>query len=131
MDISGEIQSQLPLTEATYFILLSLAPGPRHGYAIMKDVLALSHGRVTLSTGTLYTALKRQLDSGWIRRANHGPRADEDKLGTRKEQPADIDGRRRKEYNLTPLGRHILQAEVKRLEGLVSAAQVRPLNRIP
>ena len=56
MESPSEIQTQLPLTEATYFILLSLAPGPRHGYAIMKDVHSLSHGHVTLSTGTLYTA---------------------------------------------------------------------------
>ena len=44
-----------PLTEATFFILLSLAPGPKHGYAIMKDVQHLSHHhRIVLSTATLY-----------------------------------------------------------------------------
>ena len=53
-----DISANLPLTEATYFILLSLALGPRHGYLIMKDVRSLSRGRVTLSTGTLYGALK-------------------------------------------------------------------------
>jgi DNA-binding PadR family transcriptional regulator len=131
MDTTGEVQSQLPLTEATYFILLSLAPGPRHGYAIMKDVRTLSHGRVVLSTGTLYTALKRQLDSGWIRRADDTPEAGVDALESGGNHSAGNTGRQRKLYNLTPLGRHILQAEVQRLEGLVSAAQYRPLNRIP
>ena len=67
MEITTEIQSNLPLTETTLYILLSLAPGPRHGYAIMKDVRALSHNRVELSTGTLYSALKRLLDQNWIR----------------------------------------------------------------
>ncbi len=123
MDAPGEVQSQLPLTEATYFILLSLAPGPRHGYAIMKDVRALSHGRVSLSTGTLYTALKRQLDSGWIHRAGDSPGTNGGSIET--------GGRQRKAYSLTSLGRHILQAEVRRLEGLVSAAQYNSLNRIP
>lgn len=119
MDTTGEVQSQLPLTEATYFILLSLAPGPRHGYAVMKDVRALSHGRVSLSTGTLYTALKRLLDSGWIQPSGANGGAIESA------------GRQRKAYSLTPMGRHILQAEVQRLEGLVSAAQYHTLNRLP
>jgi len=123
MDTTGEVQSQLPLTEATYFILLSLASGPRHGYAIMKDVRLLSHGRVALSTGTLYTALKRQLDSGWIHRADDTPGSNGGSV--------ESGGRQRKAYSLTPLGRHILQAEVQRLEGLVNAAQYRPLSRIP
>ena len=104
-------QTQLPLTEATYFILLSLAPNPRHGYSIMKDVYLLSHERVALSTGTLYTALKRLLDQGWIRRAD--------------EIEAIANGRQRKAYHLTEVGREILEAEVKRLEGLVGAAQLR------
>ena len=53
-----------PLTEATYFIMLSLSREPRHGYAIMKDVQSLSEDRVILSTGTLYGALKRLLKQG-------------------------------------------------------------------
>lgn len=110
----NEVQSNLPLTETTYFILLSLAHGPRHGYAIMKDVRELSHDRVALSTGTLYTALKRLLDQGWIERT---------------ESPAsETNGRGRKDYGLTPLGQQILGAEVERLQGLVNAAQVRVIR---
>ena len=117
MNTPNDPQSQLPLTEATYFILLSLAPGSRHGYAIMKDVYLLSHERVVLSTGTLYTALKRLLDQGWIRRA------DEPDAGT--------NGRQRKAYHITDLGRRILEVEVQRLEGLVGAAQLRILRDAP
>ena len=117
MDITPEIQSNLPLTETTYFILLSLASGPRHGYAIMKDVNQLSHGRVVLSTGTLYTSLKRLLDQGWIQRS-----ADPD-------SPAN--GRGRKTYRLAQLGRQILEAEVQRLQGLVSVARLRQLGDLP
>ena len=114
MESPSEIQTQLPLTEATYFILLSLAPGPRHGYAIMKDVHSLSHGRVTLSTGTLYTGLKRLLDTGWIRRVEDADAAS--------------NGRQRKDYRLTELGENVLHAEVQRLKGLVSAARLRPIG---
>jgi DNA-binding PadR family transcriptional regulator len=70
MDRSEEIQSNLPLTEVTFFILVSLAPAARHGYAIMKDVRSLSNARVRLSTGTLYGALKRLLEQGWIERSD-------------------------------------------------------------
>lgn len=114
MDTDTEIYSNLPLTETTYFILLSLSPGPRHGYSIMKDVRQLSQERVVLSTGTLYSALKRLLDQGWIRRT-----ADPGESN---------DGRGRKAYCLTHLGEQILQAEVERLQGLVDAARVRALE---
>lgn len=116
MNTDKDAYSQIPLTEPTYFILLSLAQGPLHGYAIMKDVDRLSHTRVILSTGTLYSALKRLLDQGWIRRA------DETEDGT--------NGRQRKAYLLTDLGRDILKAEVQRLEGLVGAAQLRSIGDI-
>ena len=70
MSESAEVQNGQPMTETTYFILLSLAPGPSHGYAIMKDVQQLSQARVVLSTGTLYGALKRLLELGWIERVD-------------------------------------------------------------
>lgn len=116
MNTDKDPYSQIPLTETTYFILLSLAQGPRHGYAIMKDVDRLSHTRVILSTGTLYSALKRLLDQDWIRRA------DETENGN--------NGRQRKAYQLTDLGRDILRAEIQRLEGLVGAAQLRFIGDI-
>lgn len=71
-----EVQDNLPLREATFFILLSLATAPRHGYAIMKDAARLSDGRVTLSTGTLDGAIKRLLEAGWIKRVENGDEED-------------------------------------------------------
>lgn len=106
-----ELQEQLPLTESTFFILLSLAAGPKHGYAIMKEVEPLSDGRVSLSTGTLYGALKRMLDMAWIERAED-PEGDES-------------GRERKAYRLTNMGRRILEAETARLRRLVGMAELR------
>ncbi len=105
-----------PLTEATFFILLSLVPAPKHGYAIMKDTRALSDGRVVLSTGTLYGALKRLLEEGWIRRVeDHGNGTERD----------------RKAYVLTNQGRRALNAEIERLENLVSTARLQTLNERP
>lgn len=108
-------QSSLPLTEAVFFILLSLAPKPKHGYAIMKDVEALSDARVQLSTGTLYGAIKRLLDQGWIE-----PVAETDADGNTTDEPP----RGRKAYALTELGRSILQAETDRMQSLVRTAQL-------
>ncbi len=105
------IQAYLPLTEATFFILLSLSPGRKHGYAIMKDVQALSDRRVVLSTGTLYGSLKRLLEQGWIRRVE--------------DRSAPDTARERKAYALTDLGHRVLNAEIVRLENLVQAAQQR------
>ncbi len=101
--------SALPLTESTLLILLSLSPGPKHGYAILKEVERLSDGRVLLSTGTLYGALKRLLDEGWIIRVDDPV-------------PNETD-RERKAYILTDRGRYILQAEVERLRRLIAVAR--------
>lgn len=115
MDDPTQTQSSLPLTETTYFILLSLAPGPLHGYAIMKEVRRLSQKRVLLSTGTLYSALKRLLDQGFIQRTP---------------EPEDASNSRgRKSYSLTTLGNDTLRAEVQRLQGLVSVAKMRFIDK--
>ena len=101
----------LPLREPTLLILLSLAPTPRHGYAILKEVEVLSEGRVKMSTGTLYGAIERLLDQDWIRRVD-------DPL------PNDTN-RERKAYTLTDIGHKVLNAEVARLQKLVNVAQSR------
>ena len=104
-----DMHSFLPLREPTFFILVSVSPGPKHGYAIMKEVEILSEGRVILSTGTLYGAIKRLLELGWIRRVD-------DPI------PNDT-ARERKAYILTEFGRKVLNAELERLQKLVSTAQ--------
>ena len=109
-----EPQSALPLTEAAFFILLSLAPQPKHGYAIMKEVEQLSHGRVTLSTGTLYGAIKRLLEQEWIEPVDEEELPDID---------PDEPKRGRKAYQLTDWGRRILQAETARMTNLTAVAQ--------
>src|SRR5215831_11667752 len=101
-----------PLTEPVLSILMSLANKPRHGYALMKDIEALSTGRVRLSTGTLYGALRRLLVDEWIERF-----AQED---TSREKQA---------YKLTPLGRRKLQLELDRMKQLTRVAAARLRTR--
>ena len=98
----------LPLTEPVLLILLSLAGQPRHGYSILKDVEEMSDGRVTLSTGTLYGALRRLLEDGWIQRFEE-----------------EESSRGRQAYRLTPAGRRNLQLEASRLEHLAKVANLR------
>src|ERR1700754_2465529 len=97
-----------PLSEAVLLILLSMAEEPRHGYAILKDVEELSQGRVRLSTGTLYGALRRMLDDGWI------ARFEED------DAPRD-----RTAYQLTTIGHEVLLTEVARMKVLTRVATLR------
>ncbi|KAA1190806.1 PadR family transcriptional regulator [Paenibacillus sp. B2(2019)] len=89
------------LTEAVFYILLSLYTA-MHGYAIMQNVKDLSHGRVDLGAGTLYGAINTLLDKNWIR-AIEGE-----------------EGSRRKEYEITELGKTVIQGELIRLEELIA-----------
>jgi len=107
-----------PLTEATYFIMLSLSHKPRHGYAIMKDVRILSEDRLVLSTGTLYGVLKRLLKQGWIKRTE----------GEQDKNKYEEAGRIRKAYALTNLGRRVLKTEIARLQLMVDAAHPRSIG---
>ncbi len=108
----------LPLREPTFFILVSLMPGAKHGYAILKDVEALSQGKIRLSTGTLYEALVRLLDQGLVERVDAATEGN-------KEELADHPGKPRKSYRLTSFGRLVIVREVERLEILVRAARLR------
>ena len=92
--------NELVLTEATYYILLSLFR-PQHGYGIMQQAEELSGGRVRLAAGTLYGALTNLCDKGWI-----------------VQLPVEF-GSRRKEYQLTERGLLVLKNELDRLRELV------------
>src|SRR5262245_43839783 len=96
---------QFPLSEQVLLVLLSLAEQPRHGYSIMKDVEQMSGGRVVLSTGTLYGALQRLLERGWIERLKE-----------------DEGARDRRVYRLTTRGRRNLRLEVQRMKQLTKLA---------
>lgn len=96
-----------PLTPAVFHILLALAGGRLHGYAISKEVLRQTDGRVQMGPGTLYGTLQRLLDLSWVAVSDSPHAVDE----------------RRRYYRLTGLGRRALEAEVQRMDKLVRTAK--------
>ena len=104
-------QDFLPLTPATFQILLSLTRGPLHGYGMKRDVEERTEGRVRLGAGTLYAGLQRMEGDGLIRESEP-PVGMEEEAGTRW-----------RFYAMTPLGRRVLRAEVHRLEEDLAAAR--------
>ena len=103
-------QSSPGLTPPVFHILLALADGERHGYAIGQDVAVQTDGRLDLGPGTLYGCLKRMLTAALVEESDVRP------------DPA-LDDERRRYYRLTRLGRRTLEAEVARLAQAVSAAR--------
>lgn len=99
------MQEHIALTEATYYILLSLY-SPQHGYGIMQQTEQLSGGTVRLAAGTLYGALSALCEKGWIMPL-----------------PASADSRK-KEYRLTETGLQVLKCELQRLRRLVTNGEL-------
>ena len=97
------------MREPTFLILTALADRPRHGYGIVREIEALSDGRVSLLTGTLYTALDRLSAEGLIE----------------PDHEEEVDGRVRRYYRLTAEGLAALTAETARLRQLSTAAEAR------
>jgi DNA-binding PadR family transcriptional regulator len=102
-----------PLPPAVFQILVALADEDRHGYAIMQDVAARTGGRMKLSPGTLYGAIKRMLEDGLIVELDERPDADDE---------------RRRYYRLTQTGRDAARAEADRLTTLVRQARAAGLT---
>jgi DNA-binding PadR family transcriptional regulator len=107
-------ETYLPLPPATFHILLALADGELHGYAIMKGVAARSQDAVRLGPGTLYGALKRLREAGLVEEC--GERADPER-----------GDERRRYYRLTQLGLTVARAEALRLDAIVRAARRKKL----
>lgn len=99
----------LPLAPRDLLILAVLDDGPRHGYGIVKAVEDRSAAGVLLDPANLYRALRRMRRDGWIEEVEDGEE-------------------RRRTFALTPDGRAVLSAEVRRLESLL--AQVGPRDAI-
>ena len=100
----------LPLPPATFHILMALADEDRHGYAMIQEVAARTGGQLRLSAGTLYRSIQRMLDQGLIVEPRERPAAKDD-------------DERRRYYRLTPYGRRVAEAEMRRLDSLVKIAR--------
>src|SRR4051812_16956429 len=105
-----------PLTPAEFVVLLALADGEKHGYAILKAIAR--EGGVSLGPATLYTIVRRFLESGLIAESAQRP------------DPA-LDDERRRYYRLTEAGRAAARAEAERMESVLHAARARNLLRKP
>ena len=101
------------LSRQVFQILLSLVDGEMHGYAIIQDVAERSDGEVKLTASTLYDAIKRLVDNGWIEALARRPKSDDDP--------------RRRYYRLTTLGREVARAEARRLERMADMARAKRL----
>jgi DNA-binding PadR family transcriptional regulator len=99
----------VPLTPAVFHIMLALVDGPLHGYAIMQAVEAQAGPELCMGPGTIYGSLQRMEDAGLVREARP-------------------EGRERRRYALTPLGRKALQAEAVRLTRLADAVRAKRLT---
>lgn len=102
----------LPLSPQVFQILLALAAGDQHGYAIMQEVAARSGGKLRLSPGTLYGCIKRMLEQGVIM-----------ELSDRERPRGPEDDERRRYYRLTPFGRKVARAEAARLADSLEQAR--------
>lgn len=110
-----DIDSFLPLPASTMHIVVALADGAKHGYAIMRDIEDLHDGSVTMGPGTLYGSIKRMIERGLIEEADERP-------------DPELDDERRRYYQLTSLGHRVGAAEQARLATLLNAAQLRRLG---
>lgn len=111
-DPEREVEPLLPLTTVVFHILVALAEGPAHGYAVAQEVERVTDGRVRMGPGTLYGALQRISDDGLIEETENPG-----------EEGAHAD--RRRYYRLTVLGREALRAEAGRLGRAVDLARAR------
>jgi DNA-binding PadR family transcriptional regulator len=108
------VERFLPLTPAAFAILLALAGGEKHGYAIMQETAQSSAGALRIGPGTLYRSIKQLLAAGIIEESGDRP------------DPA-LDDVRRRYYRLTAFGRRVVQAEAARLARLLSQAKAHGL----
>jgi DNA-binding PadR family transcriptional regulator len=103
------ISSLLPLSQATFHILLAMAEKDRHGYAVIQDVAECTGGQLKLSPGTLYRSIQRMLEQGLL-------------VETAERPAPELDDERRRYYRITAFGREVARAETRRLAQLVQMA---------
>ncbi len=111
-DVAKSPDEMLPLPGAQLHILLALADGEKHGYAVMREVESMTDGEVTMGPGTLYGAIKKMLTAGLIEETDQRP-------------DPELDDERRRYYRTTGFGARVLDADMSRLERLVQTAHAK------
>lgn len=113
-EASQDPEELLPLTPAVFNILLALADGEKHGYAIMLEIEENTEGQVVMGPGTLYGSIKRMLKTGLIEESDERP-------------DPEMDDQRRRYYQLTGLGQRTVKLEAERMVSQVKLAQAKNL----
>src|ERR1700733_9040481 len=107
-------ESLLPLTPAVFHVLLALAGGERHGYAIMQEVAESTGGQIKMGPGTLYGTVKRLLEAQLIEESDERP-------------DPQLDDDRRRYYRLSGGGQQGARAEAQRYAAMVELARRKKL----
>ena len=106
---NNPVQALLPLPLPIFHMLLALSEGERHGYALKREILRRTNGKLNLGSGALYGSISRMLEQGLIEESEERP-------------DLHLDDERRRYYRITTLGRRVAQAEAIRLQQLVRLA---------
>src|SRR5882672_12043292 len=107
-------EEMLPLTPAAFHVLMALADGERHGYAIMQEIAEHTDGRMKMGPGTLYGTIKRLLEAGLIEESDERPNAE-------------LDDERRRYYRLSGVGQRVVRAEAQRYADMAAVARGKKL----
>jgi DNA-binding PadR family transcriptional regulator len=111
-----DVQSLLPLTPTVFYMLLALADGEKHGYAIMQAVDKETQGQMQIRTGSLYGSIRRMSEAGLIEETSERP-------------DPELDDERRRYYGLTGFGRRVLTAEAARIAQAMAVIQGKRILR--
>ena len=115
---NSEPEELLPLTPAVFHVLLALAGGERHGYAIMQEVAEHTDGKIRLGPGTLYGTIKRLIEARLIEESDERP-------------DPQLDDERRRYYRLSGAGERVVRAEARRYSDMVKLARGKGLLNKP
>src|SRR5688572_3699273 len=102
----------IPLAPAVFHLLICLAEGERHGYALKREIARRTDGKLVLGAGVLYGSINRMMEQGLIEESEDRP-------------DPHLDDERRRYYRITPLGRKVAQAESARMRALIDLAAAR------
>ena len=103
------IEALLPLSLPVFHMLLALSEGDRHGYALKREILRRTDGKLNLGSGALYGSISKMMEQGLIDESDERP-------------DPHLDDERRRYYRITPFGRLVAKAEAIRLRQLVRLA---------
>jgi DNA-binding PadR family transcriptional regulator len=115
---TARVKESLPLRPAVFHILVVLAEGERHGYAVKQEVERRTDGVVKMGPGTLYESIQRMLERGLVEESSRRPHPENDQA-------------QRRYYRLSNFGREVLEAEVARLSAMVDDARASLLGAGP